>query len=171
MDEAGFFMGFPVGHHGARIRLRPGARRRGNGYERKGLADDRKPPARSGWNVIPVIAAVGRHQGNGLGGVHAASPAQRDDEIAAVVPGELSPGVDGRFQRVGLHPVKHGVLDARQVQQTGEAVQISVGPRGLSVGNDDHGLVAGQWLIVQMVQLPGSEKNPGRHMHVETRTI
>lgn len=44
MDEAGFFMGFPVGHHGARIRLRPGARRRGNGYERKGLADDRKPP-------------------------------------------------------------------------------------------------------------------------------
>ena len=57
--------------------------RRCNRDDRQGIVRHRQALAAAAVYIIPVVAAVGGHNGNGLGGIDCAAAPQPDDKITA----------------------------------------------------------------------------------------
>ena len=151
---AHLLVGLVVGDDGPGVQLGAGAGGGGNGHDGQGLVFHPLAAAGAAVDVVPVVALVGGHHGDGLGRVNAAAAAQAQDKITAVLPGAGRAvhhvGNDG----VGQDLVKNGVLHAGLGQLVLDGVQVAVGPGGLAAGNDDEGLLAGQALLVQLLDSP-----------------
>ena len=148
---AHLLLGFLVGHHGPGIQLRPGAGGGGNGHNGQGLVLHLFAAAGAAVHVVPVIALIGGHHGNGLGRVDAAAAAQAQDKVTAVGPGAGRAVHHIVQDGVGQNLVKHGVGHPGLGQLVLHNVQVAVGPGGFAAGNDDQGMLARQTLLVQLL--------------------
>lgn len=148
---AHLLLGFLVGHHGPGIQLRPGAGGGGNGHNGQGLVLHLFAAAGAAVHVVPVIALIGGHHGNGLGRVNAAAAAQAQDKVTAVGPGAGRAVHHIVQDGVGQNLVKHGVGHPGLGQLVLHNVQVAVGPGGFAAGNDDQGMLARQTLLVQLL--------------------
>lgn len=77
-----------VGDDAPLVHLAAGAGGGGYGYNGQGLVRQGQALARAAGDVVPEVAVVRGHGRYGLGGVHDAAAAERDDEVAAVSPRE-----------------------------------------------------------------------------------
>ena len=82
------------GEHGVARDFRTGARRGGNGQERRGRFGQRLA-ATDDFDVVKQIAVVGHHGGDGLAGVQHAAAAKADDQIAILPASQGRAAADG----------------------------------------------------------------------------
>ena len=147
---AHLFAGGLVGDDGPGVQLGAGAGGGGDGHDGQGLVFHLLAAAGAAVDVVPIVALVGGHHGDGLGRVDAAAAAQAQDEVTAVFPGAGSPVHDVVQHRIGQDLVKDDGLYAGLGQLVLDDIQVAVGPGGLAAGDDDEGLFARQTLLVQL---------------------
>ena len=158
---AHLLVGGLVGDHGPGVHLRAGAGGGGNGHNGQGLVLHLLAAAGAAVDIIPEVALVGGHHGDGFGRVDAAAAPQAQDEVTAVGPGKGGPVHHSVHHRVGGHLIKDGVFHPGLGQLVLHGVQIPVGPGGLAAGNHDEGFLARQTLLVQLLNGPLAENQIG----------
>ena len=90
-----------------------------------------------------------------------AAAAETDDEVTALGAGKSGPVHDVVQHGVCQDLVEHGVGDPGLGQLVLDDVQVAIGAGGLAGGNDDEGLLAGQALLVQLLDGPLAEDEVG----------
>ena len=158
---AHLLLGLLVGHDGPGVQLGAGAGGGGDGDDGQGLILHALAAAGAAVDIIPIVALVGDHHGDGLGCVDAAAAAETDDEVTALGAGKGGPVHDVVQHGVCQDLVEHGVGDPGLGQLVLDDVQVAVGAGGLAGGNDDEGLLAGQALLVQLLDGPLAEDEVG----------
>ena len=117
--------------------------------------------------IVPQVAGIGCHRGNGHSRVQHSASAQGDDEITAVFSGK------GRALH---HHLLEGVLHhlgelhdfhARLVELFHRAVIGAAHLGGPAVGHQQQSLLSGHGLLAELVQLAGAKQDMGGVVEIE----
>ncbi len=155
------FVPLGIRDHAARVHLRAGAGRGGDRDQGKRPKLRLHPSAGPIPHIIPQVAVVHGHQGDGLGGVDGAAAAQCYQEITAGPLGQggavhhLLPG------GIGAHPIVQGIGGAGGGQLLLQAIQISQTFCGFSRCGYYQRAAPGQFDPMQLRQRTRPEYDPG----------
>ena len=112
-------------------------------------------------DIIPQIARIGGHCRDGGGGIQHGAPAQCNDKIALVFPGEGRAFHNDRFYRVFHDFVEYGGRHPGLSELIQRTVEGAVGTHGFPAGNQQQGFLAGHFLLPEFIQLSAAEKQFG----------
>ena len=161
--EADFLPRLLLGDNRPGVGLGAGAGGGGDGYDGQGMLFQGLVFAAAPVDVVPVVAVVDSHDGDGLGRVDAGAAPQADDKVAARLLGQGRPLHHMGLHRVGQDFIENLVSGPILFQQLLHPFQIAVPAHGGAGGYDNQGLFAGQGLLPQLIQGAGAEKQFGRH--------
>ena len=144
------------------VDLRAGSGRGRDGDPGQLGVHERQGTAGLSAGVVPeVVARLRREHRHDLRGIHDRAAAEGDDEVDAILTGEEGALLGDLFGRVGPDVIEDDGLDASGGKLGEGPVERAIGARGLSVGDDDHGLCAGHGLLMKVVELTGTKEDAG----------
>ena len=162
---ADLLLGLLIAYYAPLIHFAAGAGSGGNTYNGQRSVGGYLALSGSTGNIVPQIPLIGCHHGHDFGRIHDAAAAQGYYKVAPIVPGCFRAGHDNRLERICAHLVKQNALYPCMSQFVLGAFQRAVFPDRFSAGDHQQGLLTGQFLLVEIVQLPSAKQNAGRCIH------
>ena len=160
--KANLLMGLQVGNHTPVIDLRTRA-----GDLRQRLIHQRLPLARAAAYIVPQVARVGGHCRHRNSGVQYRAAAQRHDEVAAVVSGNLRRFHDQFLCRVLPDIGADYIFCAGAGQLRLRLFQRAGGLGRLARRNQQQRFFAGQLLAAEFAQLAAAKQEMGRVIKIK----